>query len=76
MLHGDECFGKGKVEQDGGKESRLQFTQIRSHGQVTFWQKVREVREVCQYPGKEMRTSAMGLSGEYDSLKEFQVQSQ
>lgn len=41
MLHGDECFGKGKVEQDGGKESRLQFTQIRSHGQVTFWQKVR-----------------------------------
>lgn len=41
MLHGDECFGKGKVEQDGGKESRLQFKQGRSHGEVTFWQKER-----------------------------------
>lgn len=33
MLDGDECFGKVKVEQDGGKESGLQFKQGRSHGE-------------------------------------------
>ena len=33
MLLGDECFGKVKVEQDGGKESGLQFKLGRSHGE-------------------------------------------
>lgn len=33
MLLGDECFGKVKVQQDGGKESGLQFKLGRSHGE-------------------------------------------
>lgn len=36
MLHGGECFGKVKAEQNRGKERGLQFKEGRSHGEGTI----------------------------------------